>query len=407
MASQLPEIKLTCKNGHTFPTRARGGVAVACPECRRQNPGQPRVTRWVPKDRPRTERERAGLPATAPEPDPGLTARWAREPAWSGKIPMAAGRPGDECPGCGEALMWEPGRTVIYCSQCPRLSLPPAVAEHYEHQERRTAAVATRTTPDAAAKRAARVRLAALKTRMTDQVDNWLNELDPDELTGPVERMARDYQAELSAYLTEIKNAASEAELTEILADITEVLGRAEAGGVLDAIERHRQAVERQADEDERQAELAAQAEQEAEQERQEARRQAQIQASAQRRAIAPPPAARKPVTGPPTGGYVGAAVTVIGMMEARRQEKEKAAARLAQVGQCQYQHRKPVAPDRRYYISAADWSGNANGYEIQNSPAVLACRKHFAEADTWIEEQAAPFTRQGYNIKTVYQELT
>ena len=32
--SELPRIFVTCRNGHAFQTRARGGQAVNCPGCR-------------------------------------------------------------------------------------------------------------------------------------------------------------------------------------------------------------------------------------------------------------------------------------------------------------------------------------------------------------------------------------
>lgn len=410
MGKQLPEIKLMCRNGHTFPTRARGGQAVACPECRRLNPdpGHPdhRVNVWVSKTRPRTERERAGLPAEAPEPDPALTARWAREPAWAGKIGMVPGRAADDCPDCGEPLMWEPGRTVVFCNGCRKISLPAAVAEHYRRQDQRSAEVATRAAPDTAAVRSARVRLRALQQRMADQVTSWLDAFDPDELSGPVERLALDYRAELAAYLPEIKNAASEAVLAEIMAEITAVLERAENSGALAAIERHREAIERQAELAERQAELAEQAEweaREAERKRREAERRAEVEARTQRRAIEAP-AARKPITAGSSNGYVGAAVTVAGLIQGYRQDKER---KLARFGSCAYEHKKPVIAERRYWITTLNWQGSQTGYELPNSPSAGVCRKHFALADKWMEEQAALLARQrNANVKAVYSEL-
>jgi len=385
-ATGWPEILLPCKHGHDSPSEAGPSSKVdcrvcktgACAEC---GPEGKRVALWVPKNRPRTERAtrgRAAVPAGAPGPDPALTARWEREPAWSGKIGMVRGRPGDECPECGTALMWEPGRTLIYCTECPQVSLPPAVAEHYERQERRTAEVATRAAPDTAARRSARVQLRALKTRMIERVESWLDALDPDELSGPVERLARDYQAELDGYLPEIKNAASEAELREIMAELTEVVARAESSGVLDAIERHRQAVERQADEDERQAELA-------EREAREQARQAELERAQRARGAArPQPRAIAPRPSPAQlQGTAGAVGSVIAMIEQSRRNK---AARLNKYGQCDFPHRNPVPAERLYGIQTVNqWQGTGTGYQIPGSPQYRACGKHFTDASNAI----------------------
>ena len=96
--SQLPEITLTCGNGHQFTTRAAGGQTVRCKTCGR--------SKHVPTDRPRTAKEAASYaapaadghqgqaPAADAEPDPSreLADRWQRETPWSGSIVMAPGR---------------------------------------------------------------------------------------------------------------------------------------------------------------------------------------------------------------------------------------------------------------------------------------------------------------------------
>lgn len=66
--SRLPEITVTCREGHDFRTRAHGGQPVNCPECRA---GGTRVKVWIRKDRPRTARELAEQGAIAPVISPG------------------------------------------------------------------------------------------------------------------------------------------------------------------------------------------------------------------------------------------------------------------------------------------------------------------------------------------------
>jgi hypothetical protein len=296
-------------------------------------------------------------------------------------------------------LLWEPGRTVIYCRECKRLGLPTAVTEHYQRQSQRGAEVAVRAEPDAAAVRAARVRLRALIARTADGLAEWLDVFDPADLNGGPARLALDYRAELAAYLPEIKGAADEHELAEIMADVDEVIERARTSGALDQIGRQRDVIERQAEQAEREAEWAEQAEQEArqaEQAEREAQRRAEIEARSQRKAIASPAS---------SNGYIGAGVMLIGMVEKYRADKER---KLSQYGRCGYEHKKPAVPERRYWIATVDFEGNQTGYELPNAPSAVVCKKHFALADQWIEEQAALLrTQQFAQVKAVYTELT
>src|ERR1017187_8586552 len=282
--SRLPEITVTCRKDHAFRTRAHGGQGVDCPQCR--SDGE-RVKVWIRKDRPRSAREladheaidSAGTAAPA-RPDAELAARWARESPWDGKARFAPGRDGDTCPKCSRPVLWEPGRTLIYCQPCKWGGLPPVVTEHYTRQAQRSAEVAVRDAPDLATERAARVRLRAMAQRMTDHVGEWIETFDPDELNGQAERLALDYQAELAAYLPEIRQAKSETELIEIAAEITAITGRAESSGAVATIERQREAIERQqqtAEQDTRWAEIARQA---AEREQAERARESERQAA-------------------------------------------------------------------------------------------------------------------------------
>ncbi len=408
--SKLPEIGLECRNGHPFRTRARSGSTVRCPTCS--------APKHVPADRPRTDREardraerigRAEPGGQADDPAAGseLADRWGQEVPWEGKLTILGGRAGDECPECDGPLAWEPGRTVAYCQECKRLDLPAAVTEHYQRQNQHGAAVATRGA-SAAEVRAIRVRLSALKTRMTERLDEWLEVFDPDDLNGGPARLALDYSAELDAYRPEIKGAADETELADIMAEVNEVIERARTSGALDQIGRQRDAIERQAEQAEREAEWAEQAEREArqaEQAEREAARRAEIEARSQRKAIAGPASRTTTTRIPDSNGYVGAAVTLIGMIEQSRAAKER---KLSQHGPCGYEHKKPTVPERRYWITTLDWQGNQSGHELPNAPSAVVCKKHFALADQWIEQQAALIrTQRLAQVAAVYTELT
>lgn len=341
-------------------------------------------------------------------PGSELADRWQSEGLRTGgRVSLIPGRPGDECPECSGPLMWEPGRTVTYCGECKLAALPAAVAAHYDRQGQHGAEVATRAKPDAAAERAARVRLRAIAQRMDERVADFIDAFDPEDLTGGTERAALDYRAELAAYRREIGSAASESDLADIMQEITEVLERAKTTGVLDAIERHREAIERQAEMAERQAEMAEQQAadlREAERAEREATRQAAITARSQPRAIAPP---ARPRPGSPAmaGSGLGQTAVLIGsVIEKRRKDREQ---KLAQCGPCGYQHRKPEPAARRYWISTNDWGGQTTGQEFPNSPSVLACEKHWPAADNWISEQTESFAHQrGVRVSAVWTDL-
>src|ERR1035441_560984 len=240
--SNLPEITLTCRDGHLFTTRAKGGITVQCKTC-----GAPKR---VPVNRPRTAREMSAATARreAQPPADGVAPGWAAEPARDGGSQLRTGRDSDTCQECGTGLLWEPGRTVVYCPDCQTATLPAAVTGHYERQAHRSAEVAVRAAPDRSAERAARVRLRAIAQRMADHVNGWLDTLDTDGLRGNAERAALDYRAELTAHLPEIRDAESEAELAAIAADITEVTDRAVSSGAVAAIAEQREASERGAE---------------------------------------------------------------------------------------------------------------------------------------------------------------
>jgi len=281
------------------------------------------------------------------------------------------------------------------------------VGKFYERQEQRSAEVAVRTTPDASAERAARVQVRKTAQQIAAGVEDWLDVFDPDGLSDATARHAQSYRAELTAYLPEIRSAATLADLNEISAELSAVVIRARDEGVIDAIKRYREAVERQAEMADRQAEMAELAEREAreaERAEREAERRAAVEAQ-QRKTIQGHAERRAITTGGSQNGYVTAGVMVMSMIEKSRAEKER---QLAKHGPCGYEHRKPAIPERRYWITTLDWQGNQSGQELPGAPAAVVCSKHFAMASAWIDEQAVSIARQrGANVEAVYTELT
>jgi hypothetical protein len=447
--AQLPEIKLTCRNEHSFTSRAKGGVSVSCPVCRKAGT---RVQVWVSRNRPRTEREaeradRADIPAAGSE----LADRWEQEAPWDNRLAMLPGRPEDKCGRCGGSLQWESGRTLARCETCERIALPAAITEHYRRQEQRTARAAVRITPDQREDQARRVKIRALAQRITDRVNEGMDDFDPDGLSGNAHRLALDYRAELSAWLPEIRRAGEsgdEAELSGIVAAIKGIVDRARTSGARAEIERQREAIATA-------AELAG-------------REPGAIAADALGQLLALPPGEHDYLgtfhAELPDGADVAALASLIGgrpdlwaeldddgmslnvwladaepepepepdaesaaaqaglalapdltgvaaaaAMLTRTIERSRAARerKLAEYEPCGYEHKKPVAAERRYFICNLDGQGNPTIYPALNSESVAVCRKHYAPAYEWIREQAAIMARRNPRIEAVYKELT
>jgi len=377
--SRLPAITVSCPNNHEFSTRSRGGQGIDCPACRRNGK---RVKVWITVNRPRTLQAQAAAitaPGTAASSD--LAARWDREPPWDGEHRLALGRPADECPECSGPVLWEPSRTLTYCQACKRGGLPAAVTDHYERQAQRSAEVAVRDAPDLAAEQGARVQLRALAQRMTDQVAEWHDDVfSLAGLTGGAQRLALDYRAELAAWLPEIRQAGSQAELAAIAAEITEVTGRAASSGAIDTIERQRQAIERQHEQAARESQWAEQerAEQEqAEHDRQQAERSAALAARSEQRAIANKPQ----IVLSPNMRAMG---QVLVMIDQRSQNRAK-------YGTCDFRHRTRPVAERLYGIQTTDWQGHGTGNVALDTRQARACPKHFDDAWQWVNGITRP----------------
>jgi hypothetical protein len=390
--SPLPEITLTCGNGHPFTTRAAGGQTVRCKECGK--------SKHVPTDRPRTAKEAASYaapavdghqdqdPAADAEPDPSreLADRWKLEASWSGSITQAPGRANDECAECEGPLSWEPRRTLVFCPECKSIDLPPAVSAHYAREQAQRATVAVRQSgavADPAAERKERVRFQALKKRKIEQLEeDWIETLgNPDAYDrSQWQTEARDFAATLHEWIRELKDADTEAELNAIWQDMFAEVIQSQPGKELRAeydaslnraeqAEQRRRYAEQMAEyEAEREAEEAA----EAERQRKEAIAARQV---ATPRAIT---TGTKQVTTP----------TVTQLIIQAQQQRERA---LKQRGECMFKHRLgPKPADRLYWVPQRDWQGNEHGYAVPNTPQMRACSKHFAALE-------AEMTRQGY----------
>lgn len=374
--SRLPEITLTCSAGHRFTTRAAGGVTVRCKTCRR--------SKHVPVDRPRTPREAALLAASGREDqdqDHGreLSARWDREPEWAGGTRVAPGRAGDECPECSGPLSWEPGRTLVFCPECRCVDLPAAVTAHYA---RRTGTeIAVRTGPDRAEQRAVRTRLRALKDQASQYVDSWLDTIaDPDCYDmSQWQAQASQLGSLLRGYLPEIANAADEAELGEVRAEINAIIG-GDQGRAL------RTAYDEAANRAERQAQAREQAEIQARQQREIAARQERERIAEARALESARSSERKAVTAkttkplPPSGFELAAA-----QLWAIQQRKEK---KLTENGECQFKHFGCVAADRIYGVPFRDRFGQMNGNAIAGTPQYRACVKHYPAAGNRLNQE-------------------
>ena len=405
--SRFPEIVLTCRNGHQFRTKARGGTTVRCPTCK--------APKHVPADRPRTAREVAALKAAGSDgqdQDHEMAARWAAEPEWDGRqLPDRPGRPGDACLECGGPLTWEPGRTWTDCDTCAEghggVSLPSAVIRHYE----RRAEVAVRAEPDKSAQRAMRARLRAMKETAQSRVGEWLDTIADDERYDRVQfqRQARELGAMLRGYLPEIGEAQDERELGEVWREVDGLVTSDQGKALMVEYEQTQQRFKRQHEAQQRAAEYAQRQRELAEQQ---VREQREAERAANAREIEQARQQRKAITSRTTTVPIRpvrpGTVVLAEMLERWNKNRAGRERKLAEYGPCGYEHKNPESPARRYWIVNLDWQGNDSGYAAYGSTSAVVCKAHFAMADEWIEEQAASIKARGYTqIRAAYTELT
>lgn len=210
-SAPLPEITLTCRDGHRFPTRARGGQPVKCPTCR--------ASVWVPTHRPAGE-----VAAGSDDSDAGeLEQRWTLERTMpAGELEPA----GSDCPECGTALVWEPGRTLLLCEQCGTSHLPAGIVRRYAELE-------VRQQGPTQLERA-QSRIAEVKTRMefSQQKDAAVRRLrkladflDPDELPeeSHLEDLAVNLHSNVNHLIGEIRHAQTDDEFAALNAVTNEL----------------------------------------------------------------------------------------------------------------------------------------------------------------------------------------
>ena len=402
-----PEILLPCKHGHGSPTTAGPSQKVdckvcksgACPTC---GPEGKRIALWVPANRPTSARAAAAysppsvaLAATlappgggggqgdAPAPGAELGARWDREAGWTGPPGLGPGRPADTCPDCDQVLWWEPGRTVVYCPACQAVTLPPAVARHYDRQASRSTEVAVREQADPLAEAAANARLRALRERAEEWLDGWLETLaDPNSYDRTEwQRQAAELGAVLRGWRPEISKAESEEKLTAIKSHIVAEILNSDAGAALR--DEHGKARQRIAAAIENGQRAAEQEQRQREQEAQEARDRQEAERARAREIAARPPLAI--TSGAPSTGWAAVNDMIV-------RQKQRTARAIEQRGACAFKHTLGDAPaERLYAVPDRDYLGNPTGYAVAGTPQIRACSKHFPAAEAELNRQGYP----------------
>jgi hypothetical protein len=398
VTTNLPPITVTCRNDHSFTTKAAGSTSVSCPVCRKTGE---RIAVWVPANRPKTARESAArrpeaTPADDATQDAARTAaaRWDAEKPWSGKLTVLSGRENDTCPQCSEPLSWEPGRTLTYCPECKSLDLPPAIISRYESQQdgQPSGVVAIRADPTA--ERAARARIRAVREMSAEWLKGWIETVADEEYydRSQWQQQARQLAALLRGFIPEIQSAQSEEELGEIKSYIVSEILTSEMGEALTA-EYHQSiartekaAADRERFKDQRLQQLEWQAQNQIDQARAaqlESARARQIEAERHQIEAAPRQIVR--ITPKPVSADTGL-ISIAIMMQQRAKAIEQ---KIAERGQCAFDHRMgPFPADRIYGIPDYDYNGKETGYTRPETPRVLACYKHFKAADDELKRQ-------------------
>ena len=210
---RLPPIVLTCRNGHEVQTRARGGQAIKCPECR--------VAVWVPADRKTNE-------ADSGSGDDAFTGRWDSEPEFTDEDALT--KSGHQCQTCGTEQYWEPGRTMLICPQCRTSSLPPTIQKRYAEIEVR------KTAPDPVAqieKRQAEMRLRMKISEQRDRLirvaEGWAEFVDPDRLENrsPLLDVCIGLESNLRHVIAELRKTTEPEELIAAKTLLSDLISKA------------------------------------------------------------------------------------------------------------------------------------------------------------------------------------
>lgn len=391
MTKPLPEIELKCRNGHKFPTRARGGISVDCPRCRQAGTG--RVPVRVPAARPRTDAQATA----ARDPGDGFADRWAAEspePAPVVKVEDA------ECPDCGGPLVWEPARTLVGCPACRVLDLHPDIEERYERDAAsQSTALAVRADPTA--ERADALALADARGQVMDLCARLADQYAPGDLPpGDARTRCVSYSSRARQLAQMVATAPDLATLASLRDDLLRL--STDASGHLYLIEDARQQADRaaqwQADQVARARSVYVQSE----------------RADAPRQLTAPDddeddegdywdeaddeddgPGYYRPRT---TASPLTVTMGHIAQQLAARQTAERD--RRERNGTCEFRHRfsGPTTATRIYGAGIVDHYNRQHAVFNQQGPFVRCCQKHQADALKAIQAQ-------GYE-HVLYEEL-
>lgn len=377
--STLPEITLQCSAGHTVRTRARGGQAVKCPECK--------VSVWVPAGRP-VDASAAASSGTSP-----MAARWAEESApEDSELYPPSGIP---CPNCGSDQVWEPGRTLLLCLACEGPNLPPSIGEHYRRAE-----LAVRRTTDV--DRAEQLRTEVRKRMEFSQgrdkairaVRSWLPAVDPDTLpaSSGLIGLAAELHSNLKHILREFEGAKNGAELAAALDVAKELIGVVKS--YRDQLDNERsRVVEEDDDEEDDEYEDAEYEEDDEEDDEEPEYRPEWLNGYGQRQSryatpggqvIRSPrqPAALVPFQRNQVVPQIVPPSFTAQMAVALANRKPKQ--------WCAFDHLRKAPAAYEYYGS--QWAG---GNRIDGAPSVLCCEKHRDHATKWIESHG--YSNQTY----------
>lgn len=383
MTKPLPEIELKCRNGHKFPTRARGGMSIDCPRCRQAGAG--RVPVRVPAGRPRTDAQATA----ARDPGDGFADRWAAESAEPAPVVKVEDA---ECPDCRGPLVWEPARTLVGCPACRVLDLHPDIDERYARDAAsQSTAVAVRADPGA--ERADALALADARGQVMDLCARLADEYAPGDLpAGDARMMCISYSSRARQLAQMVSTAPDLDTLAAIRDDVLRLA--TEAGERRWLIQDARQAVERaarwQADQAARAPSVYVQSE----------------RADAPRQLAAAPDDDDEDYddddydedededdgrTYYPSRSPVSPLVVTMGQLVQQSAARQAAArAQRERNGTCEFRHRfgTPPAATRVYGAGIIDHYNRQHTVFNQQGPFVRCCSKHQPDALKNIQDQ-------------------
>jgi hypothetical protein len=211
-AQRLPAVVLTCRNNHEVSTRARGGQAVKCPECK--------TSVWVPASRPTNEND---SPAES-----DFAQRWKSQTQTDPADALTESR--YPCQSCGSVRYWEPGRTLLICPQCQTSELPPTVGQRYAEIEvvrKDPAAVALERIDKHQTELKQRMKVVEERDRLIRITQTWIDFVDPDALESgsPLQTIAIGMESNLRHIVTELRRTEDPHEIVAIKSVLSELVG--------------------------------------------------------------------------------------------------------------------------------------------------------------------------------------